>query len=621
MPFDRKPVAEQLARPARRANRMNPEDDDRTVIRPRSARTELPASPAAEASAPVEQPTLVQTKPPAPTTTPPTTPPTVQPTTGAPNVAVQVSHAITLPAGTRLGEFEVTSTIGEGGFGIVYLAYDHSLDRKVALKEYMPSSIAFRAGQSEIRVRSERHQETFDAGMKSFINEAKLLAQFDHPSLLKVYRFWEANHTAYMVMPFLEGATVRDTVRAMPGPPDEAWIVGLLQPVCDALAMLHAVQVYHRDIAPDNILLLAETGRPLLLDFGAARRVIGDMTQALTAILKPGYAPVEQYADMPGLKQGPWTDVYALAAVAHWMIVGKTPSPSVGRLFDDAYVPLAQSAAGRYSDAFLQAIDRGLAVMPDKRTQSVEAFRADLVGAPAPALPASATAAPTVMTRTMAVPQTHTHTQTQTRVDATTRPPVTTTTEPSVAVPLATPTTSFRNRLLLAAGIFVVVAAIGGAMMWPRSTSAPTTTTTPTTTAPVPMPSPAPTAAVPTVTLPAATAPATIEPPPAAASATPVTELPAQAAMPATVAPTTVPASAALATKAVRPRPEPRTEPRERRPEAPPRVTEPKSVEPRNAGLPAAGGNRDECARLFQRLSIGDTDQSLIDRIRALRCR
>ena len=121
--------------------------------------------------------------------------------------------------------------------------------------------------------------------------------------------------------------------------------------------MLHASQIYHRDIAPDNVLLMADTGRPLLLDFGAARRVIGDMTQALTAILKPGYAPVEQYADMPGLKQGPWTDVYALAAVVHWIIMGKTPPPSVGRLFDDPYVPLAQSAAGRYSDAFLRAID------------------------------------------------------------------------------------------------------------------------------------------------------------------------------------------------------------------------------------------------------------------------
>ena len=312
------------------------EDEDRTLIRPPSARAQGPAT------------TPSPTSPPAATSAIPATVATT-PSAGSPStVAMTAQHTLTLPAGTRIAEFEVTQTIGEGGFGIVYLAWDHSLQRKVALKEYMPSSIASRVGQTEIRARSERHQETFDAGLRSFINEARLLAQFDHPSLLKVYRFWEANGTAYMVMPFLEGATLRDTVRGLAEPPGEAWIVALLMPLLDALSMLHAVQCFHRDIAPDNILLLADSGRPLLLDFGAARRVIGDMTQALTAILKPGYAPVEQYAEIPGLKQGPWTDIYALAAVVHWMVTGKTPSPSVGRLFDDSHVPLAERAAGRY---------------------------------------------------------------------------------------------------------------------------------------------------------------------------------------------------------------------------------------------------------------------------------
>ncbi len=116
-----------------------------------------------------------------------------------------------LPLGTRLGEFEITGLVGEGGFGIVYLAYDHSLDRKVAMKEYMPS--AARAAHRRIaggQCAPNRHAETFEAGLRSFINEAKLLAQFDHPSLVKVYRFWEANGTAYMVMPFYEGITLKD---------------------------------------------------------------------------------------------------------------------------------------------------------------------------------------------------------------------------------------------------------------------------------------------------------------------------------------------------------------------------------------------------------------------------
>ena len=113
-----------------------------------------------------------------------------------------------LPIGTYLSEFELTSVLGEGGFGIVYLARDHSLDRRVALKEYLPAALAARSGQTQVQVKSARHQDTFDAGLKSFVNEAKLLAQFDHPSLVKVYRFWEANGTAYMVMPFYEGITM-----------------------------------------------------------------------------------------------------------------------------------------------------------------------------------------------------------------------------------------------------------------------------------------------------------------------------------------------------------------------------------------------------------------------------
>jgi hypothetical protein len=283
-----------------------------------------------------------------------------------------------LPIGFYLGEFEIVKVLGEGGFGIVYLADDHSLGRRVALKEYMPSSLAQRVGGTQVSVKSERHRETFEAGLKSFVNEARLLAQFDHPSLVKVYRFWEANGTAYMVMPFYEGITLKDELKAMGTPPDEEWLRELLEPLSEALAVIHAEQCFHRDIAPDNVILLKGSQRPLLLDFGAARRVIGDMTQALTVILKPGYAPVEQYAEVPGMKQGPWTDVYALAAVVYFAITGKTPPTSVGRLMNDNYVPMTQVGAGRYSPAFLAAVDRALIVKPEERTQSIDDFRRDL---------------------------------------------------------------------------------------------------------------------------------------------------------------------------------------------------------------------------------------------------
>ena len=298
------------------------------------------------------------------------------PPVAAPPPAADMGNG--LPIGTRLAEFELTQLLGEGGFGIVYLANDHSLQRRVALKEYMPSSLAARSGEYQVQVKSERYRETFEAGRKSFINEARLLAQFDHPSLVKVYRFWEANGTAYMVMPFYEGKNLRDTLRGAPNKPEEQWLRTLLAPLTEALMVIHGEQCYHRDIAPDNVMMLAGSNRPLLLDFGAARRVIGDMTQALTVILKPGYAPVEQYAEIPGMKQGPWTDVYALAAVVHYAITGRTPPPSVGRLLNDTYQPLVESAAGRYSEGFLAAIDRGLAVRPEGRTQSIEQLRHEL---------------------------------------------------------------------------------------------------------------------------------------------------------------------------------------------------------------------------------------------------
>ena len=198
----------------------------------------------------------------------------------------------------------------------------------------MPASMASRvAGSSAIVVKSERHLDTFKAGLKSFVNEARLLARFDHPALVKVYRFWEENGTAYMAMPFYEGPTLKTALAELGHAPSEAQLRAWLAPLLDALTVMHAAQCFHRDIAPDNILLTA-TG-PLLLDFGAARRVIGDMTHALTVVLKPGYAPIEQYGDVASMTQGAWTDIYALACVVYYAITGKTPMSSVERLMDD----------------------------------------------------------------------------------------------------------------------------------------------------------------------------------------------------------------------------------------------------------------------------------------------
>ncbi|MBV8503098.1 MAG: protein kinase [Paucibacter sp.] len=345
----------------------NDQDDDRTVIRPSGfSPSSLPSNPPPSSFAPTQA----------------AGPPSVLPSMGPPSTIASSAgeSGNALPVGTFLAEFELLAVLGEGGFGIVYQAWDHSLERRVALKEYMPSSLAARTGDTTVQVKSERHRETFDAGRKSFVNEAKLLAQFDHPALVKVYRFWEANGTAYMVMPLYEGITLKDHLKTLTAPPDEAWLLGVLGPLTEALGVIHHEQCFHRDIAPDNVILLGGNGaRPLLLDFGAARRVIGDMTQALTVILKPGYAPVEQYAEAPHMKQGAWTDVYALAASVHFALIGKTPPPSVSRMMGDPYQPLAESALkGRYSERFLRAIDKALIVKPDERTQSIAELRDDL---------------------------------------------------------------------------------------------------------------------------------------------------------------------------------------------------------------------------------------------------
>ena len=284
-----------------------------------------------------------------------------------------------LPPGTRFGEFEILRVIGIGGFGIVYLARDHSLERDVALKEYMPSTLASRGEGPQVTVRSSAQAETYAIGLRSFINEARLLARFDHPSLVKVYRFWEDNRTAYMVMPYLQGVTLRDTRRAMAHAPDEAWIRRVIDPVMSALELLHREGVFHRDIAPDNILLPPE-GPPVLLDFGAARRVISDRTQSLTAILKPSYAPIEQYAEMSQLRQGPWTDIYALGAVVHYLLFNKPPQPATARALE----PDGDTVAGRtvegVSSRFLEAMDWALAVRPGRRPQSIAELRGALDG-------------------------------------------------------------------------------------------------------------------------------------------------------------------------------------------------------------------------------------------------
>lgn len=281
-----------------------------------------------------------------------------------------------LAPGVTVGEYRLLGAIGEGGFGIVYRALDLTLDRVVAIKEYMPSTLAGRKSSNQIHVRSQ-HRGAFDAGLRSFINEARLLAKFSHPALVHVYRFFEENGTAYMVMRYYEGQTLREFLESHEGSVSQPWLEAMLTPILDVLEMLHAADCYHRDIAPDNI-FLQDSGVPVLLDFGAARRIIGDMTQALTMVLKPGFAPIEQYVEDGAMPQGAWTDVYQIGAVVYLAITGKPPATSVARMINDPMPVLSAQNYPGYTPPFYAGVQRALAVKPQDRAQSIAELKAQL---------------------------------------------------------------------------------------------------------------------------------------------------------------------------------------------------------------------------------------------------
>lgn len=275
-----------------------------------------------------------------------------------------------LATGTRILDYTIESVIGTGGFSIVYKALDNSLERQVAIKEYFPASLAQRDPGGTVQPHS-REVDTFRTGIVSFMNEGKLLAQFDHPALVRVYRCWEERGTAYLAMRLCSGITLREAVKTGAWKADEFSMHALLAPLCETLSLLHAANCFHRDVAPDNI-LLADGQAPVLLDFGAARKAI-EGTQVFTAILKPGYAPIEQYGDGE-LKQGPWTDIYALAGVMHFALTGEAPPTAISRMLRDSMPRPREKFAGRLPETWLDAMEKALAVKPENRPQSIAEF-------------------------------------------------------------------------------------------------------------------------------------------------------------------------------------------------------------------------------------------------------
>ena len=276
-----------------------------------------------------------------------------------------------LPAGHRFNEFEIKDVIGGGGFGIVYRAWDHLLERTIAIKEYMPASLAVRNDDLSLGLRSERFSKLFNAGLTSFIQEARLLARFNHPGLLHVLRFWEENGTAYMGTLWYSGMSLKAWKQQHPETINEDWIRQLLPPLFGAIGTIHQAGYLHRDIALDNI-QIQDNQLPVLLDFGSARKEIGNLSDETEIMLKPGFAPIEQYSEETDSDQGPWTDIYALGAVLHTLITGSPPPASVVRCIEDHYQPLAQRQPEGYSLSLLHAVDSALKMKPADRPQSVD---------------------------------------------------------------------------------------------------------------------------------------------------------------------------------------------------------------------------------------------------------
>lgn len=297
-----------------------------------------------------------------------------------------------LPAGTQLGEFEIEGMLYETPCGIVYLANDPVLQRQVAIKEYLPLAWAARGHGSQVTLRSPANLPAFVQGQRAFINQAQALVRFDHPSLMRVYRCWEANRTAYMVTPYYEGRTLQQVREQMNKPPSEAWLRALLEPLLEALQLLHGAAVQHLNITPEHILLQPD-GMPVLFDLGL-RAPEGGGIGADKSLLNPAYAPIEQYAETEQLQVGPWTDLYSLAATVYFAISGSAPLPATARAVGDTQMPLAEMASrmgngfigARYSRGFLEAFDWALAVRPQDRPQRVTQLR-QVLGSVMPAPP------------------------------------------------------------------------------------------------------------------------------------------------------------------------------------------------------------------------------------------
>lgn len=278
-----------------------------------------------------------------------------------------------LATDSMIGRYRIDSVIAAGGFGITYLCRHSKLEKIYALKEHFPRQFAYRDGAtSEIR---STDGATFTWSLDRFVQEGRSLAKCAHPGVVLVADVFEANNTAYLVLDYVQGQSFKNWIGTLGRRPTQQDVDAILAPLLEALEYVHSQGMLHRDIAPDNI-IIRDNGQPCLIDFGSARQAVAQRSEMMSAIVKLGFSPIEQYAQS-GRAQGPWSDIYALSASLYWAISGKMPPEATERQVEDDLIPLAQVVdnPASYRSDFLRAIDHALRIKPAERPQSVAEWR------------------------------------------------------------------------------------------------------------------------------------------------------------------------------------------------------------------------------------------------------
>ncbi len=276
-----------------------------------------------------------------------------------------------LPAGTELDGYAIESTLGGGGFSLVYLAQDAQADKRVVIKEYMPNKLAVRAKNHFVAAIDEDSVESFAQGKRLFFQEASTLATLQHPNIVNVINFFRANGTVYMVMEFEEGVNLHAYIKKHKKKLSETFVRTVFVPLLEGLQVIHSQGLLHLDIKPSNI-HLRPGGNPLLLDFGAVHEMMATRQHQASQVVTPGYSPIEQLD--PGGYVGPWTDIYAVGATIRTCMENKIPPSSVDRREMDAMRPATAAFRKRYSNELLEAVDWSMEVDPLLRPQRVEAL-------------------------------------------------------------------------------------------------------------------------------------------------------------------------------------------------------------------------------------------------------